>query len=381
MQGVMRCSPDQRTEALPHPPSHSRKHPMKNPNPVCHRLTGALASHGRTSGHREGFPRRYRDLRWVWLAIAGAGLVVTPVSRAEQSSDDVVAVFSSVSPFYTRTPQPGGGFKPETYAFGEGGSQSSQKDLSLDQLKFMDVARTVAPQLAARGYLPCSKTDATKTDLLIMVYWGSTVGTDNTSSSSQYQIAQSFVPPPPAPFSPVPTPSSAAEGMVADPSTSGRSEEAAIASVLKAEADSALQQSMLIANSANRMRDRQDTENASILGYVHEMKRVEGFQLSAALKQRRQDVLDEIEESRYYVVLMAYDFQELLKNKQKKLLWETRFSIRQHRNDFGKELAAMVESAARYFGEDSHGLKRKSLREEHINLGELKIIQVEPEKK
>src|SRR5206468_2489444 len=104
--------------------------------------------------------------------------------------------FSSVSPYYTRTPQPGGGFKPETYAFGEGGNQSPQKDFTLEKLKFLDVAKTVAPHLATKGYIPCPKSDPGKTDLLIMVYWGATIGTDNASSSAEYQIAQSLVPPP-----------------------------------------------------------------------------------------------------------------------------------------------------------------------------------------
>jgi hypothetical protein len=278
---------------------------------------------------------------------------------------------------------PGGGFKPETYAFGEGGSQSPMRDLTLDQLKFMDVAKTVAPQLAAKGYLPCSKSDPTQANLLIMVYWGLTVGTDNPSSSAQYQIAQSFVPPPQAPVAAIPNVNAAGgmQGMLADPSSSGRSAEALMAGIQADQANSALQQSMIIAGSANHQRDRQDTENASILGYAHEMQRVEGYQNSGAFRQRRQDILDEVEESRYYVVLMAYDFQELRKNKQKKILWETRFSIRQRGSDFSQELAAMVASASRFFGENSDGLKRKSLREEHIKLGEMKIIRIEPEKK
>jgi len=82
-----------------------------------------------------------------------------------------------------------GGFRPETYAFGEGGVQSDQNDFTLDRVTFRDVAKTVAPLLAARGYIPCAKTDPSRTDLLIMVYWGSTLGTDGTSSASPYQIA------------------------------------------------------------------------------------------------------------------------------------------------------------------------------------------------
>ena len=40
----------------------------------------------------------------------------------------------------------------------------------------------------------------------------------------------------------------------------------------------------------------------------------------------------------------------------------------------------MAQSSARYFGQDSQGLRRKPLRDEHVTLGELKVVQVEPEK-
>lgn len=100
-----------------------------------------------------------------------------------------------------------------------------------------------------------------------------------------------------------------------------------------------------------------------------------------ALGQRRQDVVDEVEESRYYVVLLAYDFQSLLERKERKLLWETRFSIPERRNEFDKQLAAMAQSASRYFGQDSQGLLRKPLPATNVTFGELKVIGVEPEAK
>jgi hypothetical protein len=313
--------------------------------------------------------------RWmatIFLSIAGADGLIPSTARAGESAD-IVAVYSSVSPAYNRTRLPGGSFRPETYAFGEGGNMGgAQKDFTIDNLKFIDVARIIAPTLASENYLPCKTTDPRHTDLLIMVYWGTSIGTDGTSSSAQYQIAQSLIPPPPPPPS---TPPNGLGGtaMVSDPSTSGRASEFQAAAAVQAAADSALQQSSLITGMANRQRDRQNYENAAILGYLPEMKRVENYQMTA-LNQRRQDVIDEVEESRYYVVLMAYDFQPLLQHKQRKLLWETRFSIPQRRNDFSKQLAAMALSASRYFGQDSAGLVRKPLPTGHVDLGEMKSL-------
>jgi hypothetical protein len=292
--------------------------------------------------------------------------------------DGVVAVFSSISDGYVRTKLPDGSFKPETYAFGDGGRQTgASHDLSIDGLSFMDVARVMAPSLASQNYLPCDPKDPRKTDLLIMVYWGTTTGTDDTSSSAEYQIARALVAPPRMGLSAPPT-GLGGTAMASDPTVSGRASELQQVAAVKAADDSAQEQSLAMSSLANRQRDRLNLQNAAILGYLNEMKRVQGYELTA-LSSRRQDIIDEVEESRYFVVLMAYDFQTLLQHKQRKLLWQTRFSIPEHRNDFSKQLAAMSQSASHYFGKNSEGLTRKALPSTNVRLGDLKTIGVEPE--
>jgi hypothetical protein len=93
---------------------------------------------------------------------------------------------------------------------------------------------------------------------------------------------------------------------------------------------------------------------------------------------RQKDLLEDVEENRYFVVLLAYDFQELWQRKQRKLLWETRFSIRERGHDFGKDLLAMAQYASRYFGQDSSGLIRKPLRDTKVILGDPKVLGYEP---
>ena len=93
-----------------------------------------------------------------------------------------------------------------------------------------------------------------------------------------------------------------------------------------------------------------------------------------ALHLKWDDLSEEIEENRYFVVLMAYDFQLMWKEKKHKLLWETRYSIRQRGNNFDQQLAAMTQSASNYFGLESHGLIRKPQRQESIKLDEIKIL-------
>ena len=317
--------------------------------------------------------------RWtpvLFLAVGGLS-ALRPASVQAGETDDTVAVFSSVSPAYKRSTRADGSVQPETYAFGEGGFQGGPlNDFTIDRLKFLDIARRIAPALTAANYVTFPANVPGHPDLLVMVYWGTTTGTESTSSSPAYQIAQSLNPPPLQPVSPPPT------GLGGTEAAAGvdRGSELMARAVQQAVSDSAQQQSALLTGMANRQRDHQNRLNAEILGFAGEMKRVADYQ-TGPLSQHRQDVEDEVAESRYYVVLLAYDFELLQKRQERKLLWETRFSIRQHHNNFQDQLTAMAQSASRYFGQDSGGLTRKSMREEHVNLGELKILGVEPDRK
>jgi hypothetical protein len=113
---------------------------------------------------------RARTLALLFLA---AGLVVP--AAAEQASDKITAVAAKASPDYARVRRKDGTYAPKTYAFGEGGHVVGPMiDASIDPMKFLDVARTIAVPLAERNYVPSHDPQATK--LLIMVYWGLTDG-------------------------------------------------------------------------------------------------------------------------------------------------------------------------------------------------------------
>lgn len=308
------------------------------------------------------------------LALLGAAL--SPVARGGDA-DSVVAVYSSVSAGYERPRGPDGKFKSQTYAFGEGGLQGGARvDATLDKIRFADITQIVAPALAAQAFVPCDTKNPRATDLLIVVYWGATAGTDGTSSSAEYQMAQSLAPLPSPPPPPPPPDGTGGTAMTSDPSCSGRAGAGELRAVEQAAAISALDQSLTLSHAANRQRERQNAENAAIIGYSPEMKRVATY-TAPALQQRRQDVVNEVEESRYFVVLLAYDFQSLWRHKQKKLLWETRFSVPERRRDFTKDLPAMVAAAQRYFGQNSGGLVRSNVREGKVEIGEIKSLGAE----
>lgn len=77
-----------------------------------------------------------------------------------------------------------------------------------------------------------------------------------------------------------------------------------------------------------------------MLGY--ESVRPESSRLrGTALEFRPSDLMRELQHNRYFVVLMAYDFQLLWKQKKHKLLWVTHFSISERRNAFDHNLPAI----------------------------------------
>jgi hypothetical protein len=85
---------------------------------------------------------------------------------------------------YVRARLADGTPKPETYAFGNGGfitapaagaeTPGGQRDLSIDEMNFDSIAKAVEAPLAAQNFVLSQDPDATR--LLVMVFWGTTVG-------------------------------------------------------------------------------------------------------------------------------------------------------------------------------------------------------------
>jgi hypothetical protein len=286
------------------------------------------------------------------LFLAGCGILLgaLPVARAGEGVEGITAVSSKVSSDYVRTKLPDGSFPPEYYSFGEGGRWAGEiSDATIDKLSFMDVARVIAAPLAAQKYLPAR--DPEKTRLLIMLYWGTTAVPGPTSDSVAYS---NF---------------SMAQADLSRVMNKQNPEPPQIQDDVMSEVSAATVQ----LNMENRQRDLIDFKNAAMLGYDSEGVIGTDFGLEARrtpMKYHRDELIAEIEGNRYFVVLMAYDFQLLWKQKKHKLLWETRFSIDERRNQFDKALLVMAQNASQYFGQDSHGLSRMRIREGKVEVGE-----------
>jgi hypothetical protein len=319
-----------------------------------------------------------RKFTMVWVRIFVRFGAILAYSRCQtcfaEDVDGVIAVSSKVSSDYVRAISPDGHFLTETYAFGEGGHWTSgTSDPTIDKLKFMDIATRIAGPLAGQQYLPTR--DAKSTKLVIMVYWGSTLAHFGDSVAMQnLQTANANLAAEKSRANQQKLAAyAAASAKSAGLTNSQAAAQTAIQNAAIGDADNSLSGAMATAAAMNRSRDETNTQTAALLGYDdawNESARLQG----TPMEYKRHDLSNELEEGRYFVVLMAYDFQLMLKQKEHKLLWETRFSISQRRNAFDTALPAMTQYASQFFGQSTNGLWRKEVPVGNVDVGQVKSL-------
>jgi len=262
-------------------------------------------------------------IRLAAAAVVAACSVALGANPSPSAKDavGVTAVCSRVSKDYVRARLPGGAPAPEDYVLVKGGRQEGPtRDPSMDDVEFIAIAKALAGPLASQNYRPAAKQDTGR--LLIMVYWGTT-----TVPAS-------------APLSPF---------------TGGMDNEVNPSNASLRSLD-------------NVARSRIDAKNARLLGYDSDLK-IAGGAIGLG-ESRNHELLEEIEDSRYFVILLAFDFEAFRASRTKTLLWETRFSLDESRNFFDKALPVMARDAAGYFGRDSRGLLRTKVPEGRVLMGE-----------
>ena len=287
-------------------------------------------------------------------AVAICAAVFTAASAIAAAATPVVAVFSKTMNGYSRTQLPDNTYKPELYAFADGGRlPGSDTDPSIDDLKFVQVAGVVAAELKRENYYQTA--DPTRANLLIFVSFGTTAGYDDTQGrNAMTGLSAGFNS---MKFAPTQL---GASGIVNTQQISdGLSGFWGL--------DSSFDQIAF----ANQIRDENNEFNAGILGYDkawHETNVMRPY------LQTARDILNDIEQSHYFVVLKAYDFQELRQHRRKKLLWETRYSILRYGNRFDEQLVDMTRYAAQFCGQNIDHLIRRHIPEGHVKIGPLKVV-------
>jgi len=122
----------------------------------------------------------------LWL-LAVLVLLLGAASTLTARANGDTLVVSHVYNGYTRTKLAGGGFKPETYAFADGGLFDDVKagGDTVSAVGFSNVARTVADALKIQSYV--SSQDPEKVDQMIMLWYGTTMNLKGAVKPPWYQ--------------------------------------------------------------------------------------------------------------------------------------------------------------------------------------------------
>ena len=306
------------------------------------------------------------------LAAAVVPSAGAAAGNGESGSESIIAVSSKVSPDYSRQKAADGTYVTEQIAFGKGGVWGGgERDETLDRMAFTDVARVIAGPLSAQHYL--SSRDPKQTKLLVMVYWGATRAPEHASDS----VASRTL----ATYNAAALAANHAQEVHFNPSdtcapftmASGPVTNYAIRTPEQIDLDNAMSGAMSLVAAEDRSRDELDARNAAMLGYDGAWDEAATYK-ATPLEFRRDQLVTEIEEGRYFVVLMAYDFQLMWKQHKAKLLWETRYSICQRGNDFEKQLYEMSRQASAYFGRASGGIVREEMPNGRVDIGPEKVL-------
>ena len=290
------------------------------------------------------------------------------------------ATYAEVSPHYERTMLPSGRYEVETYAFGKGMLlDASENDASLNRLSFREMGQILSTALAEADYQPTPSPE--ETDLLILVSWGKTIpqslsieGLALDNMSSTLSMISSLIVKRENSNSWQKNFSRSSSGNLSPDKSELTSAETSMITMAELE----MQQGLMLQKMERDARAEANAYNARLLGYTPELYYTNNILgVDGPLRTYRNDLIDELESPRYFVILQAYDFQKLWKHKERDLLWTTRFSIRAKGRSFDEELLNMALASSRLFGEESKRLNRHLTRE-RVEIGELEFLGSEP---
>jgi hypothetical protein len=286
------------------------------------------------------------------------------------------AVFAWADKSYQRKSQPNGRPAREYYALSNGGLMPGTRlDSAVAAVPFSDVAGALAQHLGRQNYfLAPTAADA---NLLLVVHWGTTAPFSDTNqrlavdrfgdSLADVGRGQDAVD---AAFS-----SSGGEG------ESGIGIGADDAIRQQTDASSRVEAALVELNMYQSMRQRALLPTAQLLGYTSAMADSDDIRRGFTDSVYNQ-LMGELADPRYYIIVSAYDFRRTVDKKDPKLLWQTRISVTSRGVGFREHFNDMLASASRHYGKDSNKqLVRRYLRDVRVDIGEATVVEMVPDEK
>jgi hypothetical protein len=222
--------------------------------------------------------------------------------------------------------------KPETYLFFQGKFYGGAiRDRDLEHAQFSQIVQTLGKGLVQQNYLPSK--DPKNADLLIVVHWGTT------------EVYQDEL----------------AANMALPNNNSGGCPTRSM---------------VLLQKTQNADQQINFEMNAHLLGFGQQLSQREAQASANHVSVDEWNLLQNLGDERYFVILMAYDYRTMKKGVRPKLLWSTRFSMQGPGNRFTTALPIMSRVAADYFGHAT-GVKSVTFRripEGRVELGTPSVV-------
>jgi hypothetical protein len=117
------------------------------------------------------------------------------------------------------------------------------------------------------------------------------------------------------------------------------------------------------------------SSNAQLLGFSAELQR----DLQSAFGTTEGEMIRSmLADQRYFLIVMAYDYQVLMKEKKRKLLWSARLSMRSPGMNFREGIQDMSLVGADFFGRESEGVKVRLpvIKEGKVEIGPVRVLNM-----
>jgi hypothetical protein len=281
---------------------------------------------------------------------ASSVLLLVGASASASAADDTVstAVFSRIGNGYKREFQADGTPKTEYYAIANGGAVGgTMRDKTVEKVAFPDITKIAMPLLHRQGYDYAM--DPKQATLLLVFHWGNTISANDIN----YQ-----------------------QGLASTGRAINALQELQRAGVTGSGLDpslDALDFALMGLQMEEMTRNLVIAPNARLLGYIddindnNDMRRFVGG-------QRYNELRADVDETRYYLIISAYDFREVTDHGRQKLLWVTRVSVRTAGNSFDDSVAAMLKNSSPYFGQNTGKLIRGEELRGRVEMRDLKFL-------
>jgi hypothetical protein len=294
-------------------------------------------------------------VRCGWIS-CGSLALTTPLA-----ADRLVATFATADQAYVEKRYADGKPEPETYFVVEGRSYAGNvRDRTLRRTTAVDIARVLAPALAARAYYPASA--LVEADLMIILHWGATkarqhylelVDSDRNRAGDDQRALQEF--------------------------SSGYT--AGLEKTLQDELEAQAHEPQYYFDFSDGFSDRvrQDLVGRTTAEMLGLQQAVNRNAESLFGTEEGRTVRAMLAESRYFIILIAYDYREYQRSGSLRRLWTARLSVRADGVNFSMAAGRFANAGANLFGLDQPTLKFHQTRrgEAQVEVGEATVISVE----